>query len=63
MSFVCAKCECEMTTEEAVAHPINCLTDFEKKRLSYMIRAAANYEWVRLGPGDVDTIKKLLENK
>lgn len=63
MPFVCGKCGREMTTTEAAAHPVNCLTEFEKKRLNYMMKAAANYDWVRLGPGDVDTIKKLLENK
>jgi len=32
------------------------MTDFEKKRLEYFIKAAKNYDWVRLGPGDVSIL-------
>jgi hypothetical protein len=36
------------------------LTDFQKKRLQYFIKAADNYDWVRLGPGDIELLETLL---
>ena len=32
------------------------MTEFQKKRLSYFIKAARNHDWVRLGPGDVEIL-------
>ena len=37
------------------------MTEFQKKRLAYFIKAAKNNDWVRLGPGDDELFKKLLE--
>lgn len=32
------------------------MNDFQKKRLAYFIKAARNFDWVRLGPGDVEIL-------
>lgn len=32
------------------------MTEFQKKRLAYFIKAARNYDWIRLGPGDVEIL-------
>lgn len=32
------------------------MTEFQKKRLAYFIKAARNHDWVRLGPGDVEIL-------
>lgn len=30
------------------------MTEFQKKRLAYFKKASTNYDWVRLGPGDIE---------
>jgi hypothetical protein len=37
------------------------MTEFEKKRLAYFIKAAKNNDWVQLSPGDAETLEKLLQ--
>lgn len=39
------------------------MTEFQKKRLEYFIKAANNYEWVRLGPDDANWLSDILTQK
>lgn len=40
--------------------PLQARLMFEEKRAKYLIRAAEKGEWVQLGKGDVEMLKKLL---
>lgn len=39
------------------------MTDFERKRLEYFIKAAKNQAWVQFGPGDENIFKLYLDLK
>jgi hypothetical protein len=39
------------------------MTDFQKKRLAYFKKAAQNYDWVRLGLGDVEIFNEAEANE
>ena len=38
------------------------MTDFEKKRLKYLIKAARNSEYIQLGTGDIEWLTELLDS-
>jgi hypothetical protein len=39
------------------------MTDFQKQRIDFFIKCAEKYDYVRLGPGDIDLFKQLIKTK
>ncbi len=37
------------------------MTDFQKKRLAYLIKSGKNADWVRLNKEDADALETLLQ--
>lgn len=39
------------------------MTEFQKKRLEYFKKSALNYDWIRLGPGDVEIFDEIINQE